>query len=142
MAALVTEDIQLLLDQPKRQGLLVSCYADTSVSGGFSHDWLQHFKTEASRIRQQLAADHPARIEFERNAELIRQSLESTGSAYISVTTGQSGPGWHWPRPGRTPDGSGSPHCGEADGDASVESADSHRPFPARSRRQWVGPPW
>lgn len=78
MAALVTNDIQVLLDQPKGQGMLVSCYADTSVSGGFSHDWLQHFKTEASRIRQRLADDHQARIEFEHNVEVIRRSLEST----------------------------------------------------------------
>ncbi len=78
MAALVTKDIQILLDQPKGKGMLVSCYADTSVSGGFSYDWLQHFKTEASQIRQQLADDHQARIEFEQNVEVIRRSLEST----------------------------------------------------------------
>ncbi len=78
MAALVTNDIQVLLDQPKGQGMLVSCYADTSVSGGFSYDWLQHFKTEASQIRQRLADDHQAGIEFEHNVEVIRRSLEST----------------------------------------------------------------
>ena len=77
MAALVAKDIQVLLDQPKGQGMLVSCYADTSVSDGFSSHWLQPFKTEASRIRQQFADDHQARLEFERNVDVIRLALES-----------------------------------------------------------------
>jgi len=78
MATLITKDFQVLLDQPKGKGMLVSCYADTSVSSGFSYDWLQHFKTEASRIRQRLADDHQAGIEFEHNVEVIRRSLESS----------------------------------------------------------------
>ncbi len=92
MAALVTKDIQVLLDQPRGEGMLVSCYADMSVSGGFSDHWLQPFKTEASRIRQQLADDHEARNEFERNVEIIRRSLESNearrarGMAVFSAT--------------------------------------------------------
>jgi peptide subunit release factor 1 (eRF1) len=77
MAALVSGTIQMLLDQPRRQGMMVSCYADTSVSEGFSSHWLQPFKTESSRIGQQLADDHQARLEFERNLNVIRRALES-----------------------------------------------------------------
>ena len=50
-----------MLDQPKGQGMVVSCYADTSVSEGFASHWLQPFKTEAGRIRQLLADDHRTR---------------------------------------------------------------------------------
>ena len=77
MAALIAKDIQVLLDQPKGQGMLVSCYADTSVSDGFSPHWLQPFKTEASRIREQFADDHQARLKFEGNLDIIRRALES-----------------------------------------------------------------
>ena len=77
MAAVVGKDIQVLLDQPQGQGMLVSCYADTSVSEGFSSHWLQPFKTEASRIRQQFADDHQARLKFEGNLDIIRRALES-----------------------------------------------------------------
>jgi hypothetical protein len=77
MAALLSKDVQVLLDQPKGQGMTVSCYADTSVSEGFEPHWLEPFKTEASRIRQRLAGDHQARLEFERNLKEIRRALES-----------------------------------------------------------------
>ena len=58
MAALTREHIQALLDQPGGRGMVVSCYADTSVAEGFRAHWLQPFKTEASRIRQLMAEDH------------------------------------------------------------------------------------
>jgi peptide subunit release factor 1 (eRF1) len=92
MAALISKDTQVLLDQPKGQGMTVSCYADTSVPEGFASHWLQPLKTEASRIHQQLAEDHQARLEFERNLEVIRQALESPeaqqarGMAVFSAT--------------------------------------------------------
>jgi peptide subunit release factor 1 (eRF1) len=77
MAAPNREHVQLLLDQPRGRGMVVSCYADTSVAEGFESHWLQPFKAEAGRIRQRLADDHPARQEFERNLEAIRRALES-----------------------------------------------------------------
>jgi len=92
MAALVTKDMQVLLDLPKDRGMVVSCYADTSVSEGFASHWLQPLKTEASRIRQQLADDHQARLEFEGNLAAIRRALESPearqarGMAVFSAT--------------------------------------------------------
>ena len=85
MAALISKDIQLLLDQAKHAGMTVSCYADTSVSERFDRHWLQPFKTEASRIRQQLADDHQARAEFERNVEVIRKCLESSKARGMAV---------------------------------------------------------
>ena len=78
MAALTRKHIQVLLDQPGGRGMVVSCYADTSVAEGFQAHWLQPFKTEASRIRQLMAGDHQARLEFERDLEAIRRALEST----------------------------------------------------------------
>jgi len=80
MATFVSNDVQVLLDQPKNQGMTVTCYADTSVSEGFEPHWLQPLKTEVSRVRQRLAGDHQARLEFERNIEEIRRALESSGA--------------------------------------------------------------
>src|SRR5512144_2572563 len=77
MAAPNREHIQLLLDQPRGRGMVVSCYADTAVTEGFEARWLQPFKSEASRIRQRLAEDHQARQEFERNLDAIRRALEA-----------------------------------------------------------------
>jgi len=78
MAAMISKDVQFLLDHPGGRGMVVSCYADTSVSEGFESHWLQPFKAEASRVRQRLANDHQARAEFERNLAAIRQSLDSS----------------------------------------------------------------
>jgi rubrerythrin len=73
-------NVQVLLDQSKGQGMVVSCYCDTSVAEGFEPHWLQPFKTEASRIRQQLTEDHQARLEFDRNLDAVRSALESPES--------------------------------------------------------------
>jgi peptide subunit release factor 1 (eRF1) len=77
MGNLSRDHVQLLLDQPRGRGMVVSCYADTAVTEGFEAHWLQTFKTEASEIRQRLADDHPARQEFERDLQTIRGALES-----------------------------------------------------------------
>lgn len=77
MAAPILDHVQLLLDQPRGRGMVVSCYADTSVAEGFKAHWVQPFKTEASQVRQHLAEDHQARQEFERNLEAIRRALET-----------------------------------------------------------------
>lgn len=78
MATPDRDHIQLLLDQPRGRGMVVSCYANTAVVEGFEARWLQPLKSEASRVRQRLAEDHPARREFERDLEAIRGALEST----------------------------------------------------------------
>ena len=81
MAAITREHIQVLLDQPGDRGMVISCYADTSVAEGFQAHWLQPFKTEASRIRQLFAEDHRSRLEFERDLEAIRQAGVPRGQA-------------------------------------------------------------
>jgi peptide subunit release factor 1 (eRF1) len=77
MALLTFADIQGLLDQPSDPGLMVSCYADTSVAEGFASHWLGHWKTERRDIKQLLADDPQARLELERDLEIIRRTLES-----------------------------------------------------------------
>jgi peptide subunit release factor 1 (eRF1) len=73
----VTQDaIQVLLDHPKGQGMIVSCYADTSMSGGFRWLWSQHLKHEASAIEQRLKDDHQALARFARDLEIVRHALE------------------------------------------------------------------
>jgi hypothetical protein len=57
--------------------MVVSCHADTSVAQGFEPHWVGHFKSEASRIRQALAADERARDKFERNLTVIREAFET-----------------------------------------------------------------
>ena len=77
MAKLTHENIQVLLDQPKGRGMIVSCYADTSVAEGFRRHWRWPFKTAVSRIKQLLADDHQARLEFGRNIVAIRRVLRA-----------------------------------------------------------------
>jgi hypothetical protein len=77
MAALTLENVQVLTDQAKGKGMIVSCYADTSVAEGFTSHWLAHFKTGASQVRQIMADDNRARLEFERNRDAIRRVLET-----------------------------------------------------------------
>ena len=64
MIDLTQDAIQVLLDHPKGEGMIVSCYADTSVTEGFVSLWSQHLKNEASAIEQRLAHDHQARARF------------------------------------------------------------------------------
>ncbi|MBV8382243.1 MAG: hypothetical protein JOZ63_06535 [Planctomycetaceae bacterium] len=77
MIAARPKDYQVLLDHPRGGGMVVSCYADTSVAEGFKSHWRQHLKAEATRIRGFLAGDSGALREFERQLEAIRCALES-----------------------------------------------------------------
>ena len=73
----VTQDaIQVLLDHPKGQEMIVSCYADTSMTDGFQRHWLQRLKNEAGAIEQKLKDDHQARARFARDLAAIRHALE------------------------------------------------------------------
>ena len=54
MIDLTHDAIQVLLDHPKGEGMIVSCYADTSVTEGFVSLWSQHLKNEASAIERAL----------------------------------------------------------------------------------------
>jgi peptide chain release factor subunit 1 len=89
----VTHDaIQILLDHPKGEGMIVSCYADTSVTQGFLSLWSQHLKNEAAAIEERLANDHQARAHFAKDLAIIRHALEepavrrARGMALFSAT--------------------------------------------------------
>ncbi len=77
MTSLSNEKVQLLLDQPRGRGMVVSCYTDMRVVAGFEPHWLQPFKTEASVLRESLEDDHQARQELERDIEAIQRALEA-----------------------------------------------------------------
>ena len=73
----VTQDaIQVLLDHPKGQGMIVSCYADTSMTDGFQWLWSQRLKNETGAIEQRLKDDPQARARFDRDLDIIRHTLE------------------------------------------------------------------
>ena len=80
MIDLTQDAIQVLLDHPKGEGMIVSCYADTSVTEGFVSLWSQHLKNEASAIEQRLAPDHQARAHFAKDLAIIRHALEEPGA--------------------------------------------------------------
>jgi hypothetical protein len=92
MAELNRDHVQVLLDQPRGRGMVLSCYADTTAAGGFEARWLGMLRTEASQIRPRLAGNYQARQEFERNLEAIRWALKSCpafryrGMAVFSAT--------------------------------------------------------
>ncbi len=77
MIATRSEDYQMLLDRPRGEGMVVSCYADTAVVEGFEPHWRPQLKDEARRVRAELAGDPEALAEFERQLKLIRQHLDS-----------------------------------------------------------------
>ncbi len=73
----ITRDaIQVLLDHPKGEGMIVSCYADTSVSDGFLSLWAQRLKNEVSAVERRLASDPAAWARFERDLAVVKHALE------------------------------------------------------------------
>lgn len=68
--------IQILLDHPKGEGMVVSCYADTSVTDGAVSFWPQHLRNEANAIEQRLANDQQAGAHFAKNLAIIQHALE------------------------------------------------------------------
>ena len=80
MIDLTQDAVQVLLDHPKGEGMIVSCYADTSVTEGFVSVWSQHLKNEARAIEQRLAEDQQAQARFARNLAVIRHALEELGA--------------------------------------------------------------
>ena len=67
--------IQVLLDHSKGEGMIVSCYADTSMTSGFQWLWSQHLKNEASAIELRLKDDHQVRARFARDLEIVGHAL-------------------------------------------------------------------
>jgi hypothetical protein len=72
-----SKDVQWLVDHAKGEGMVVSCYADTSVSSGVRSLWREHLKTEAKRIAGTLAGDAAAETAFHRNIAAIESVLSS-----------------------------------------------------------------
>lgn len=71
-----TQDaIQVLLDHPKGRGMIVSCYADTSMTDGFQSFWPQHLKNEVGAIEARLKDEPEARARFAKDIEVIRHTL-------------------------------------------------------------------
>ena len=76
MTKAILRDVQVLLDHPKGKGMIVSCYADTSLAAGFQSFWAQRLKNEVAQVEQRLAGDHQARLRFDRGVAVIRHALE------------------------------------------------------------------
>jgi hypothetical protein len=71
------KDVQWLFDHAKGEGMVVSCYADTSVSSGVRSLWREHLKSEVKRIDETLSDDFTARTAFHRNVAAIESVLSS-----------------------------------------------------------------
>lgn len=71
------KDVQWLADHARGEGMVVSCYADTSVSAGIRPLWREHLKAEVKRLDETLAGDAKARTAFHRNIAAIESALSS-----------------------------------------------------------------
>jgi rubrerythrin len=60
--------------------MVVSCYADTSVSRGVRPLWREHLKNEVTRIEEMFAGDKAASAIFLRNIAAIETVLSSRGA--------------------------------------------------------------
>lgn len=54
------KDVQWLSDHARGQGMVVRCYADTSVSPGVRPRWREHLKNEVKRIDEPVPKRHRA----------------------------------------------------------------------------------
>jgi peptide subunit release factor 1 (eRF1) len=71
------KDVQWLADRPGGEGLVVSCYADTSVSSGTRPLWREHLKNEVKRLEATLTGGAAARSAFRRNIAAVTAVLAS-----------------------------------------------------------------
>jgi peptide subunit release factor 1 (eRF1) len=70
-------DVQWLSDHARGEGMVVSCYADMSVSSGVRPHWREHLKNEVKRIDETLASDSAAHTAFHRTIAAIESVLSS-----------------------------------------------------------------
>lgn len=70
------KDAQWLSDHAGGEGMVVSCYADTSPSG-VRPLWREHLKNEVKRIDETLSGNGPATRAFHRNIAAIEAVLSS-----------------------------------------------------------------
>jgi len=78
VANLTFTDVQWLADRAGGEGMVVSCYADTSVSSGVRSLWREHLRNEVKRIEETLTGDAAARRSFERDIAAIKAALSSS----------------------------------------------------------------
>lgn len=71
------KDVQWLADHPRGEGMVVSCYADTSVSSGVRPLWHEHLKDEVKRIDEALGDAPAARAAFHRHIAAIEAVLST-----------------------------------------------------------------
>lgn len=69
------EDVQWLADHHRSDGLVVSCYADVSVSSGVRSMWREHLNNEIRSVGQSLSSNRETRVIFERNIAAIEATL-------------------------------------------------------------------
>ena len=84
----------ILLDHARGEGMVVSCYADTSVVGGFEARWGPPLQQEAREVRKRMSDDPESIQEFERQLGLIRESLESAGHRGVRGMAVFGGSNW------------------------------------------------
>jgi hypothetical protein len=77
VATLRFADVQWLADHPRGEGMVVSCYADMSVSAATRQLWREHLDNEIRRIEDELGTDTAARSLFQRNVAAIVAALSS-----------------------------------------------------------------
>lgn len=143
------KDVQWLSDHARGEGMVVSCYADTSVSSGVRPLWREHLKSEVKRIDETLSIDRAARTEFHRNIAAIEMVLSSrrTASAHGMTIFAASqhdllqayAPDVHRPEPARHRRGAVSGPSPRAAPPATPVSGRPHRyaSGPAVHRRSW-----
>jgi hypothetical protein len=71
------DDLRPLLDQPRGDGLMVSCYADHSAPPGPATRWPGPFKAKATYVKEMLADEPLAWEQVERSLRLIGLALEA-----------------------------------------------------------------
>jgi len=77
MAVLTLADIQVLLEQFKGEGLLVTCYADLSIERGSQSRWRGPIKAKADALKKTLAHDHGAWHAVAHDLEVIQEALQA-----------------------------------------------------------------
>jgi|GEM_PF-1796073 len=80
MMTLTRQEIEVLLDSPKQRQLVVSAYADLTVSDGFSRHVERHLRNHA-RAAEAALAKAEARDQLEANIEVVRQAIASADPA-------------------------------------------------------------
>lgn len=73
---------QWLMDHARGQGMIVSCYGDTSVSGVRSR-WRHHLSQEVRQIEARMGDDAAARGEFGRNMDIVRAVLSGSAAKRV-----------------------------------------------------------